>query len=482
MSLDEAATLTSCSNTSMMQSRAGEHLKMLSLRRKAQESAMIRVFFACVCAVAVSAQNVCSLFFVDDEDNGDLTGSAATGIIGADAICQANFMGSNYRRIQLAAGILYDAARAWVSTSGNNVMSRLGGVPDVCVENLNRQRVANSFTAFRTMPLLRAPNIKTDGSFYTRDKVYTATTAAGVHVRGSDDSCNDFLSSSGTRSAVIGHANDTTKWSNDGLATDSCDKPLGIYCFVPVIVPTSTPTPKLSPTPKFTPTPTAPTPKQTPAPTPTLEAGSPCTSYTNCAQCVNAALTRRNCRFCGSACLENGEFCAAMPNVATDGVCPSSARTPVPSVASTSSSSVSAATTTSPSDTVSAPLTTSASASATDTATTVGGAGVGMEPSGGGLDTGAIIGIAVGGVCCGLISALVLVAIVRACGKSNASSDQKSSIADAVVPRSEYGSFPSDSREALPTLKSKYASAHSVEYQSARAFEDDDYAAGRVKP
>jgi hypothetical protein len=105
-----------------------------------------------------------------------------------------------------------------------------------------------------------------------------------------------------------------------------------------------------------------------------------------------------------------------------------------------------------------------------------------MEPSGGGLDTGAIIGIAVGGVCCGLISALVLVAIVRACGKSNASSDQKSSIADAVVPRSEYGSFPSDSREALPTLKSKYASAHSVEYQSARAFEDDDYAAGRVKP
>jgi len=123
----------------------------------------------------------------------------------------------------------------------------------------------------------------------------------------------------------------------------------------------------------------------------------------------------------------------------------------------------------------------------TDNSTTTSaaetGAGVG-EPSGG-LETGAIVGIVVGGVCCALISALVLVAIVRSRGKSDVRSDRKS--AEAGVPldargKSEYGSFPSDSREALPALKSNYASPNAVvEYHSARAFEDDDYAAGRVE-
>jgi hypothetical protein len=105
------------------------------------------------------------------------------------------------------------------------------------------------------------------------------------------------------------------------------------------------------------------------------------------------------------------------------------------------------------------------------------------EPSGG-LETGAIVGIAVGGVCCALISALVLVAIVRSRGKSDASSDRKSGEAGVPLDRvgkSEYGSFPNDSREALPALKANYASPNAaVEYSSARVFEDDDYAAGRV--
>lgn len=100
------------------------------------------------------------------------------------------------------------------------------------------------------------------------------------------------------------------------------------------------------------------------------------------------------------------------------------------------------------------------------------------------LETGAIIGIAVGGVCCALISLLVLVAIVRSRGKSDA--NRKSGDGEAGVPldrvsKSEYGSFPNDSREALPALKANYASPNAaVEYSSARVFEDDDYAAGRV--
>jgi hypothetical protein len=50
------------------------------------------------------------------------------------------------------------------------------------------------------------------------------------------------------------------------------------------------------------------------------------------------------------------------------------------------------------------------------------------------------------------------------------------------VGKTEYGSFPNDSREVLPALKSNYASPNvAVEYSSARAFEDDDYAAGRLK-
>ena len=109
-------------------------------------------------------------------------------------------------------------------------------------------------------------------------------------------------------------------------------------------------------------------------------------------------------------------------------------------------------------------------------------AGVGEQS--GGLETGAIIGIVVGGVCCALISALVLVAIVRSRGKSDSSSDRKSGEAGVPLDRvgkSEYGSFPNDSREALPALKSNYASPNAaVEYSSARVFEDDDYAAGRV--
>jgi hypothetical protein len=88
----------------------------------------------------------------------------------------------------------------------------------------------------------------------------------------------------------------------------------------------------------------------------------------------------------------------------------------------------------------------------------------------GGLETGAIIGIAVGGVCCALISLLVLVEIVRSRGKSDASSDRKSGEAGVPLDRvskSEYGSFPSDSREALPALKSNYASPNAaVEYST----------------
>jgi hypothetical protein len=112
---------------------------------------------------------------------------------------------------------------------------------------------------------------------------------------------------------------------------------------------------------------------------------------------------------------------------------------------------------------------------------------VSTEPSSGVLDAGAIAGIAVGGVCCALISALVLVAIVRSRVKSNASasSDRKSGDAGVSLDRvgkTEYGSFPNDSREVLPALKSNYASPNvAVEYSSARAFEDDDYAAGRLK-
>jgi hypothetical protein len=116
--------------------------------------------------------------------------------------------------------------------------------------------------------------------------------------------------------------------------------------------------------------------------------------------------------------------------------------------------------------------------------TAVDNADVSTEPSSGGLETGAIVGIAVGGVCCALISALVLVAIVRSRGKSDASSDRKSGEAGVPLDRvgkSEYGSFPNDSREALPALKANYASPNAaVEYSSARVFEDDDYAAGRV--
>jgi hypothetical protein len=96
-----------------------------------------------------------------------------------------------------------------------------------------------------------------------------------------------------------------------------------------------------------------------------------------------------------------------------------------------------------------------------------------MEPNSGDLDTGAVIGIAVGSACCGLISALVLVAIVRARGKSNDNdnSDKKSDDAGVQL-KSQYGSFPSDSREVLP-LQSNYANPNP-------AAQEGNYDAGRV--
>jgi hypothetical protein len=423
---------------------------------------------AFVCAVR--AQNMCSLFFAHDENDGNFAG-----VDGADSICQTAFMSSAYRTSQTNAGILYGPARAWVSTSRSNVRDRLGSVPDVCVEIVNRERLANSFAAFRTMPLLRAPNMKVDGKLYNRDKVFTATTAAGVHIRSGereDDSCDGWTSSNGEK-FVFGLADDVAKWSNDGIITDNCEKDYGIYCFVPVIVPTPAPTPKPTPAPVPGPTsaaatittrtpaasveaPLSPTPAPTPSPTPV--AGSPCISYTSCEQCVDMSLTQHVCRFCGSTCQDDSDGCAALPSVATGAACPTRTQT----TSSTTPGGTSAV-----------------------TVTAADSAGVSTEPSSGGLETGAIVGIVVGVVCCALISALVLVAIVRLRGKSDATSDRKS--AEAGVPldargKSEYGSFPSDSREALPALKSNYASPNAaVEYRSARAFEDDEYAVGRVK-
>jgi hypothetical protein len=318
--------------------------------------------------------------FVEEENDGNL------GFVsGADAICQTAFSNSAYAASQMAAGIFYEPARAWVSTNVTNVIDRLGSVPDVCVEDVKRERLANSFTAFRAMPLLRTPNTKANGAGYNRGKVFTATTAAGVHVQSadsSDRSCNDWASISAARKAVIGLADDTAKWSNDGNATDGCNSNLGIYCFVPVIVPPPAPTPKPTPTPTPKPTPAPPqAPGSTPAPTPT----------------------------------------------------PTPSPTPVLTLV------VEAATTTiGQSDTDNAQTTTSR----IETTSVVDGAGVGTEaePSGV-LDTGAIIGIAVGSACCGLVSALVLVAIVRSRGKTAAAA---SSAADGRSALSKPSSSSSD--------------------------------------
>ncbi len=349
----------------------------------------------------VISQNVCSVMFVEEENDGNL------GFVsGADAICQTAFSNSAYTASQMAAGVFYGPARAWVSTTVNNVIDRLGpSVPDVCVEDVNRGRLANSFTAFRAMPLLRAPNTKANGAAYNRGKVFTATTAAGVHVQSADPqdrSCNDWASISVARKTVIGLADDIANWSNDGNATDGCNSNLGIYCFVPVIVPPPAPTPKSTPTPTPEPTP-APrqAPRPSPAPTPT----------------------------------------------------PTPSPTPVLTLA------VEATTTIGQSDTDNVQTTTSG----TETASVVDGTGVGnaTEPSGG-LDTGPIIGIAVGSACFGLVSALVLVAIVRSRGKTAtaASSDGQSE-----------------------KSSSSYASASaSAEYQLARvASQNDNYFAGRLQ-
>jgi hypothetical protein len=80
------------------------------------------------------------------------------------------------------------------------------------------------------------------------------------------------------------------------------------------------------------------------------------------------------------------------------------------------------------------------------------------EPSGG-LETGAIVGIVVGGVCCALISALVLVAIVRSRGKSDVRSDRKS--AEFGVPLDRAADDPGAQYGILPVAK---PSSHYLEH------------------
>jgi hypothetical protein len=113
----------------------------------------------------------------------------------------------------------------------------------------------------------------------------------------------------------------------------------------------------------------------TPAPTPV--AGSPCNTYTSCAQCINMALTQRSCRFCGSACQESASVCFVMPSIIGGGVCPTPAPTPVPTptaansptTATTKASTIAAVTTTSTSPTA-IDTTTASTIAATTTATT----------------------------------------------------------------------------------------------------------------
>jgi hypothetical protein len=125
------------------------------------------------------------------------------------------------------------------------------------------------------------------------------------------------------------------------------------------------------------------------------------------------------------------------------------------------------------------PASTSSSSVALTSSSSNGAVQTSAKASPSGLDSGAIIGIAVGAAVCGvLLCAVVVVAIVRSCRGSNPSADVP---LDRVQSSAEYGSFPKDDASyANPT----------VNYSSARAFEDAAdaanangaiYDAGRVR-
>jgi hypothetical protein len=183
---------------------------------------------------------------------------------------------------------------------------------------------------------------------------------------------------------------------------------LNFIGFCSSLVPTPTPRPTPAPTP-------VPTPVPAQAPTPTPNPASPLTT--------SLALL-----------------------LTTSTVPPSSLST-----LATSSSSVT--------------LTSSSSAGAVQTSTsTVESSTVDAKESPSGLDSGAIIGIAVGASVCGvLLCAVVVVVIVRSRRGKAGSKPSADVPLDRVPSSAEYGSFPNDDASyAKPT----------VNYSSARAFED----------
>jgi hypothetical protein len=307
--------------------------------------------------------------FVEDGKNGDFGG-----VTGADAVCQMAFGKLRMERMMMLE-ISYGSAKAWVSTRSSNVIERLGSVPEVCVEDVAGNQLADNFTAFRTMPLLHPPNVKVDGKPYNRDRVFTATTAAGVHIRSGereDDTCNSWMSKMPPDRVVYGDSDSLTAWSNFGTSTDACDKGNGIYCFVPVIPPTPIPpTPKGMPkaTPVPTPVPTPePTPSATPAPTPkTTSAPSnlPTTLSLTPAASTSAVSSGGSATTTGAPVTDNVRATTSLSNVAIKAT-----------------------------------------------------AGVDAEPSSGGLDAGAIVGIVVGALCCVLLLAALVAFVARRRGQA----------------------------------------------------------------
>jgi hypothetical protein len=169
------------------------------------------------------------------------------------------------------------------------------------------------------------------------------------------------------------------------------------------------------------------------------------------------SLTQHVCRFCGSTCQDDSDGCAALPSVATGAACPTLTLTTSPTTpGGTSAVNVTAA----------------------------DSAGVDTEPSSGGLDAGAIVGIVVGALCVILLLAALVAFVARRRGQAEETPSAETVALDYLGEsknaKSEYAAFtavPDSAAAAIQYGSASLVGPSDVVYDATLPPATDNYGA-----